>query len=302
MIPILLFTMRKVLKLKTIFALLLVTILFLLLLSANMKGLIGSGGLTNLDTQKQIASIIFTIICFIWTVGIPVSIMVTTIGSGLIANEESEGTMLLLVSKPLRRFEIVLGKFLGLFLSTYIYLIAVIFFSLIIFYKATGTDPETLDTIFGVLPGIFIYSALVVMFFASLSIFLSSLFKKRIPAVVILIFIVFFTYFLSPMLLKSLVEKFFFIDLNYQFSNILYHLFTNSGGIKVAPSIQTYLGFVVNVFKRDPYAFDPDIQAMPPSLTLNDAMSPAASIIYLVSLSIIFIVYSVMRLSKKDAV
>lgn len=298
MIPVILFTMRKVMKIRTILILLIITALVLLIILSSLKDMLG--GVANLDLQKQLASVIFTFICFIWTVGIPVAVMVSTVGSGLVANEESEGTMLILSSKPLRRYEIVLGKFLGLFISTCIYTAAILCLTLLIFYKATGVDPESLDVLFRVLPGIFAYSALFIIFFAALSIFLSSLFRKRIPAVITLVFIIFYIFLISPFMLKSIVQHFSLIDLNYQFSNILYYSYIQTSGVKLAPSIQTYLGMAINLFIQDSRSFDPDIAAMPPSLTLNDSMSPLASVIYIVLLSFGFIIYSIVRLTRRD--
>ena len=87
-------------------------------LTVLMVYLMGSGGDMSLEMQTQMVLDYFSMFVFLWTTGFVLAMTVATAGAGFIAKEHDDGTLLLLVSKPINRFEIVLGKFLALMISS----------------------------------------------------------------------------------------------------------------------------------------------------------------------------------------
>lgn len=85
---------------------------------------------------------IFITVLSIWLVYILSSILTIVLAVGMISNEIEAGTFAVIVPKPLRRIEIVLGKWLGYALLLGIYTaLLYLAFQLIIYWK-TGYWPE----------------------------------------------------------------------------------------------------------------------------------------------------------------
>ncbi|NLM21991.1 MAG: ABC transporter permease subunit [Peptococcaceae bacterium] len=64
--------------------------------------------------------IFFLQLCFFWLLGLPWLLFIFVQGCGLISRERKEGTLLLLVSKPIARYKIIVGKWLALVLAAFI--------------------------------------------------------------------------------------------------------------------------------------------------------------------------------------
>ena len=53
---------------------------------------------------------------FLWIAGIPLIFMSAGMVSSMVSSELTEGTMLQLITKPVRRWEVIVGKFLAFFI------------------------------------------------------------------------------------------------------------------------------------------------------------------------------------------
>jgi ABC-type transport system involved in multi-copper enzyme maturation permease subunit len=121
-------------------------------------------------------------------------LLIMAIGSGLFATEESEGTMRILLAKPITRESVIFGKILGLIAGSFIYMITTLIISVTLYSLITGLDKDVLLSLLSIVPSYIIYGIFVIIFLSSIASLFSSLFKKRIPAIILLIVFIFNRY------------------------------------------------------------------------------------------------------------
>lgn len=303
------YTLRKLMRTRNTIIYMCSILIVVVGVSAASKGSLGDSGQSTLMAQKSIATGIFSMLCFLWIAGIPMIISIVSNGMGLIANEETEGTLLILVSKPITRMEIIFGKFLALIVSRLLLFVATLFSGLAIMNSLTGMDPEVFDTVFQTLPGMLAYGGLVVLIFSSFSILFSTVFKKKIVGTIIMLLMVMLIYALIPYLRMTLLQsgiyetfKMYIFDLNYQLGNILYHLLHTAEGVRLTPLIQILMSMFIGIYSPMQSTMDADIQAMPPTLELSNYLSPWVSIALWLTISTGAVVLSFLKLYRKDVI
>ncbi len=160
----------------------------------------------------------------------------------LISEEKKSGTLELLVTKPVREYEIILGKFLSAW--------ALFFFTMLptLCYYFTVASIGDLDL--GVVAGGYIGLLLLGAVFLSVSLFCSSLTENQINAVIVSFAFVFALYFIDKVLIylpSSLASVFEFISVDYHFSNIARGVIDSRDIIYYVSSIifPLYMGTVV---------------------------------------------------------
>ncbi len=133
----------------------------------------------------------------------------------LISEEKKSGTLELLFTKPIKEYEIVIGKFLAAWV--------LYFFTLLptLCYYITVASIGTLDT--GTVIGGYLGLLLVGAVFLGISVFGSALTENQVVAFIISLFIVFILFMLDKVLfylptqLATILE---YVSVDYHFSNI----------------------------------------------------------------------------------
>ena len=133
----------------------------------------------------------------------------------LISEEKKSGTLELLVTKPVREFEIILGKFLAAW--------ALFFFTLLptLCYFVTVAAIGSLD--FGVVMGGYLGLMLIGGVFLAVSLFCSSLTENQIIAVIVSFAIVGLLWILNKILIffpSTAATVLEYVSVDYHFSNI----------------------------------------------------------------------------------
>ena len=104
---------------------------------------------------------------FFWTLGLVFTIVIGTSGAPLIAEEVKSGTMLLLVSKPISRIKIFIGKYI----AVYLYGMLLSFFSIfVIGWIGVFVKSGNIDHFFSLIPfltALFIYSLFILFLFTN---------------------------------------------------------------------------------------------------------------------------------------
>jgi len=105
------------------------------------------------------------------------ALMAILIGTGLVYKEIEKRTIYTLISKPIRRHEFLLGKFLGLVLTLFVMLLAMslVFLALIFFYTWT-IEWRMLAAIFFIFIELVLITAVAILFSCFSTPILSSLF------------------------------------------------------------------------------------------------------------------------------
>ncbi|MBN1801621.1 MAG: ABC transporter permease subunit [Candidatus Lokiarchaeota archaeon] len=207
----------------------------------------------NRALLTESSSLMYTqgLILFFYTYGLVFPIIIGVSAAPLIAEERNSGTLLTLVSKPMAREGIIIGKFIALF----------------VFCVLLSLASITIVTIIGLLiwpfrdAGAFflvnfIYSLIIIVFFGGLTTGLSALFKKSRNAMMFPILIIVFS-FLIGLIIKqmlmwtvyggetSLYEQFqlYHFDISYHMANI----YTDMVDL-IIPGVSDSWGFFLLMF------------------------------------------------------
>jgi ABC-type transport system involved in multi-copper enzyme maturation permease subunit len=159
---------------------------------------------------------------YIWTFGAAYSMLIVISGAPLISEKVNSGSMLILISKPIRRENILLGKLLGLFL----YNLMLSAFSLFVIiwmtiFRYTGNIGHFI-TLFPFMLSTFIYSMFINAVFSTLTISFSSLFNNPRYVTIILILVVLYTFVAFTLVRLFFVNSdttFYPVDLGYHLGN-----------------------------------------------------------------------------------
>ena len=261
-----------------------------------------SMGTMSLEMQMRSMVGYFMLISFVWIVGAFIAYMIITSGIDSVSKEEESGTLLLMVSKPISRFQFILGKFLGLLVTTLILEAAILFGSIFIFWLIIGLDSETVGALLAVACWIFLYSIIVAILFDALAIAMSTLFKSQMLKITLSILLVMFI-FVFGLLVRSIwpntYEKFHlgYIDPGYHLGNIYVSAVEQVESGRITPQTQAYMGLingtysagveeaVLVMFLGTSQSFDPDIGAMPPSLERTSYVIPVLSVLLCLAVS-----------------
>ncbi len=259
-------------------------------------------GTMSLEMETSFLVGYFILFSFLWMAGFYLAYMVVgTSGLNLVDREREKGTLLLMVSKPISRTQFLLGKFLALVLTTLLLEAIVLLGSVILFWGLLGLDPDIVAALLNVLPWIFLFSLLVTLVFASLSIAISTLVSNDVVRGVILMVIVAAVFAVGPMwrtVWPNTYEGYsiYYVDGSYNLGNAYVLLLDRVETGRMTPESQAWLGITTGAYKAGTEvllaailggeAFDLDIGAMPSSLERTAHLSPTLSIALLLMVTV----------------
>ena len=158
-------------------------------------------------------------ILYFYTYGLVFPIIIVASAGPLIAEEVDSGTMLILVSKPIDRTRIMLGKFIGLFLFGMI--INIIALSIISIMAAGSYPAGEIPIFFGIN---LIYSTIILLFFGGFTLGLSGAFRKPKNVIMLPLMIVIFAFLIMMIFRMLLVSSGAYEDFQLYHFDIAYHL------------------------------------------------------------------------------
>ncbi len=262
----------------------------------------------TLPMQIQMMNGIFIIMSFIWIAGIPLVLLAAMTCGSFISKEEQDGTLLLLASKPIRRYEIIIGKFFAFLVSTMILELIAFLLAPLLTFNLLDLDPSALTSMLNMVPSLYLYSLFVTFVFGAISATLSVLSRNRVKVVMVLVALTILIYFGFSIIRGWTVplgvyDKYGmnYFDVNYQLGNS-YVFFLEQSGVKIMPPIQGILGQFTGVYEAtDPeMVFDPDLGAMPSSLELKKYNTPLVSLSIWLGLAVFLLVTGILKFEKKE--
>ena len=253
-------------------------------------------GVMSLEMQTHSLVGYFLLISFMWIAGFYIAYVITTSGMDFVSKEEEEGTLLLMVSKPISRFQFILGKFLALLVTTLLLELVILFGSILVLWVLLGLDAEVIRALVGLVPWIFLYSIIAALLFNALTIAISTLFKGRVLKTVLTMLLVMLIFGAGPFLRTlwpSTYEDYhlYYVDPGYHLGNTYVSISTRAESGRMTPQTQAYLGIftgtykagmeemLLSMFTGSSKSFDPDIGAMPPSLEKTNYLTPVVSVL-----------------------
>lgn len=191
-------TFLELFSFKRVLPYILLSFTFSFVLATVITGNMG-GQISNMSIDFQIATVVnyFAFAAFFWDAGILLWVFCGLTSSNFISTEETGGTMIFLLTKPIRRSTLYISKFLGYFFNMAI----LQFFSLLISLTTISGLFGVSTTVFVVglkfLVPIYLYALLLIVCVGLIMGFLSIVNKRIVVNVLLLMLIVVVIYFLG---------------------------------------------------------------------------------------------------------
>lgn len=284
--------------------------LIFLIISAFIPFLVAYSGLDNLknsslEMQALMLRDILFFTTYIWVAGIPLALFAGVTVSGFIAGEVNEGTLLSLVSKPVRRWEIIFGKFFAYVLYIMILETIALIATTYILVTVSGCHLSVFNSLIKYLPLLILYTFFVSLIFGAIPLALSVIFKKTSLIILLIAGITIMTYFgffIVRMGFTDYYDKYhlYHIDLGYHIGNIFVLLIDNFG-IRPTPMFQFIMSSFSGTYDTAGIGLkESDQDFWIPTLQFNDYYSQIQSLLLWVFVPMGLLVIAMIKLYKKD--
>ena len=243
--------------------------------------------------------------------GMIYSIFVGGQSAGLICEEIEKGTMLILISKPIGRIQIFLGKFLAVFcfgaLVSFLSTFVIGWFGVLI---ATA-NLEHFILMVPRLWFLFFYSLYINLIFCSISMALSSIMKsgKKVGGIIIaIVLITFFGFFMIKLLAGVIYKQYYLylIDIGYHLGNIFVFFNDIFGAIPATSAWQIDFNLYTGVFEAPSFfggsqgGFDSAQQIDLGGYPLKNYVTPLGSFLIWTGFSLLLLLFGLIKLKTRE--
>lgn len=251
----------------------------------------------------------FIVVNFVWTAGIFLAFAVVISAAGSISKEAGDGTLLTLVSKPISRRQIVLGKFAGIVVHALLLEAALLLIQSIILWFVLPVEAPTFGALLAAIPWIIVYSLLVILVFGAISLALSSLLDSQVVITVIACALVLFVFIFGPIsqtfIHQTAYENnyVYMMDGGYQFGNAFAPGLKQALGGEMLPTGQlSTMAFFTGIFEGGRWGWQTEGISAGYSYPaqLANYVSPIVSITLLLVLVAIALTVAVWATGRKD--
>ena len=293
-------TLRNMYKPTLVIIYFMIVLFFTVIISiSNLK----NNSLSIINQIEQI-KITYSIFNYLFLSGVGLILLIMIFGLDIFATEEYEGTMRILIAKPVSRKSIIMGKILGILIGIFIYYISSLIISFALYSLILGLDKDVFVGVINIIPSFIIYSLFIIVIVTSLTTILSSVFRKKTPAIVIFILLILGIYGVLPIIRSITIETGDYQKANFQYFDINAHLGNTYMYLIEGGKEENELGDNMLSLFTSRYFFnsnDPDISSDGTMLLQkNDTINvPIVITIYMLISSILYYIsYNIM--TKKD--
>lgn len=216
-----------------------------------------------------------------------------------LATEAERGTLDMLLSKPVRRWEILLAVFLANVTFLFALGVASTLLVAVVLFQMGGFSAAALDGgVFAVLPATFLYTLLVCALVTAVGLAASVLTRSRLQTAVItaLLPVLFFVMFVVRVFPGDIYEDYslYMIDVSYHLGNV-YTLLLDTIGDPIPVEVQARFGFWMGVYEV------PEEQVtVRESLDLVGYVDPTVSLALCLALTVGLLTVALVRFQRLD--
>ena len=238
--------------------------------------------------------------------GLVLALFTAVFVSGFVASEVNNGTMLILVSKPIRRWEIIFGKFIAYFGYIMILETVALFITVYILVTFSGCNLSLIIPLVGYIPILLVYALFITLVFGSITITFSTICKNRSSALMIMVGLILLIY-LVFFILRTIGSGFYLdyqlyhLDLGYHLGNVFTWLLQQNG-IDLMPMTQMMISMFSGTYDISSTVnlFEPDQGFILPTLELSNYYKPWQSFLIWVLMVVGLISLALYNLKKKE--
>jgi len=250
----------------------------------------------------------FIALSFMWTTGLFLAFVVVTSAAGAISKESHDGTLLTLVSKPIARRQIVLGKFAGIVIHALLMITVIFLIQAVILWFLLPVEAPTFGKLLLVIPWMILYSLLVILVFASISLALSSMIDNQVVITVLACGAIFFMFLFGPVSMVFMKTQqayennhVYMIDGSYQLANAFAPALEQALGGEMLPSEQLdEIKYISGLFKGGRWRDSGGSSEYLYPGELANYVTPAVSAILLMTLVAGSLTVAVLTTERKD--
>lgn len=239
---------------KSIVAYLIVFLSVLFFLALGFTGELPDG-VTSLPLAEQELELLklYAPLSWFWGAGIGLLAAGSLLVSLTLATEAERGTLDLVLSKPVRRWEVLLAVFLANITFLFAVAVASVLLVAVALYVMGGFSAAALDGgVFAVLPATLVYTLFVCAFINAVGMAVSVFTRSRLQtaALTAVVPVLFFVLFVARVFPGSIYEDYslYLLDVGYHLGNV-YTLVVDAVAGPFSPEVQAQVGFWTGVYE-----------------------------------------------------
>lgn len=253
-----------------------------------------------LAQQEAMLREAFLPLAFLWGAGIPILLLGAVLGASSLAKEAEHGTLRILLSKPVRRWEVLLGTAGAIVAFLLLVGLASLLTTGLALYEFSGISAAALrGGVFDVLPASLAFTLLVAVVVASvgvaLGVFTANRLRTGLGALVLPA--LYFVFFPVRALSSGIYEDYhlYLVDVNYHFGNAFVVIHETVGGGLDAEA-QAALAVFTGVYDAE----QAGAEELPASLDYVGHVPPTASLAALLLGSLALFLLAGYRFQRMD--
>lgn len=246
----------------------------------------------------------FAAVSFFWGAGIPVLALGGILSANTLAKEAEKGTLRILLSKPIRRWEVVVGMFGAVLVYSFLVAAAGMLLLAVAFRVTMDADPTALDgVVLRTMPGNLAFALFVSVVAAATGTALAVFTRSRLRTALLVLLLPLFYFAFLPIraLAGESYEDYhlYLADVNYHFGNV-FVVVHDAAGTGFTPETQASLAAWTGVYDAQSAAYDPMLGGLPTTLELAGHVPAVASLAGLLVGSLGLFVAAVYRFERVD--
>lgn len=255
----------------------------------------------SLPLAEQELALLTAYTPLVWLLGVGLGLL--TAGSLFVAltlaTEAERGTLDLLLSKPVRRWEVLLAVFLANVSFLFVVGVAGLLLVALALYQMGGFSAAALGGgVFAWLPALLVYTLFVCTLVTAVGMAASVATRSRLQtaAVTALIPVLFFVLFVVRVFPGDIYEDYYLylLDMSYHLGNV-YTLLLGAFGDSIPVETQARLGFWTGV-----YDVPEDVSTVAGSLELIGYIDPIGSLLFCLALTIGSLAFAIVKFQRLD--
>jgi ABC-type transport system involved in multi-copper enzyme maturation permease subunit len=257
-----------------------------------------------LEIQALMLKDILFFVTYFWVAGIVLVFFASWIVTDFVAGEVSRGTLLSLITKPIHRWEVLLGKFIAYLIFITIMEAIAIFITIYVVVTVSGAHLSVIGELTQYIPILLFFSLFVAIVFGTIPLALSTVSKSRVLVMIIMAALVIVMYLGFYIIRSGFPDSYadyhlYNFDLGYHMGNIFIS-FTEAANVSLTPTFQEQMGLFAGTHELDTSLLDPDQDFSLPSIPRTNYFSTAGSWFIWTLIPAGLTMLSLFKLKKKE--
>jgi ABC-2 type transport system permease protein len=238
-------------------------------------------------------------VVFFWSTSLPVLLLGAVLGGNTLAKELDRGSLRIVLSKAVRRWEVVFGIFTGLVGYLFVVAVASTSLTILMFYRFSGVSPAALEGgFFETLPALLVFVLFVAVVISAFAVALAVHTRNRLQTALgaFSVPVLFFGMWITRLLSTQRYEEYnlYWLDVNYHLGNTFVYVYKSLVG-ELAVETQGALAIWSGVYQRPK-----ESDQVPESLDLVGHVSQEVSMLGLAVVAVVSLAFAFYRFDQLD--